>query len=477
MCIQYGRDDEEFMVSNAEESSEIEEATSRSALKYVFVTIGNNISVLGSDITSFAFFIWFVSAASGTSFENTEGLIYGLAIALYLTPQILTSFFGGPFIDKGNRKNIIMFVDTIAALSSLAVGLVFQFNLFNSYFFLLLVIYSNITIVSAMNGIQRTADSTLVQIMVPEKQRSLFNSMSGILINISLLAGPIFGALAVGLLGLENIQYIIYIDVFTFFVSVTLTSILLSIPKKQEIREMTEEEEEEEESYFQSLSTGIKFLRRNRAFLIFQMNLVAVNVIFIALFTLPLIILQHPQLFNIRNTSDIANALAAFQLVYQVGAIAGIGVFVLAGLLAKRRGEKPIFDEITGAKVGIASMYATAFVLTLGSTLVSPLLFMSGALLFGFANNVMITRAVNMWQASVPNHMFGRIYSVRFLLASSLNPLIALTVGYLSDMVRPDYILYFLIAMTSILFVVTWLIPGEKIDQGFKKENIQVHLH
>lgn len=80
-------------------------ATEHTFRNYVYFWIGQLFSILGSSIVQFSL-IWWITE------ESQSATVLSLVMVLYLLPQIFVTFFFGVYIDRWNRKKIILIADS-----------------------------------------------------------------------------------------------------------------------------------------------------------------------------------------------------------------------------------------------------------------------------------------------------------------------------------------------------------------------------
>src|SRR5215212_6146575 len=86
---------------------------------FIFIWIGQTISMLGSGMTQFALTIW--------AYETT-GSATALALVGFFSyaPTVLISPLAGALVDRWNRKLVMMLSDLAAGLSTIAVLILYS---------------------------------------------------------------------------------------------------------------------------------------------------------------------------------------------------------------------------------------------------------------------------------------------------------------------------------------------------------------
>lgn len=89
--------------------------------EFLLLWSSQSISALGSSMTSYALVIWvYQQKASVMS-------VALLAVCSYL-PSIIFSFFAGVFVDRWDKKKIMLICDTIAAIGTLILFILMIFG-------------------------------------------------------------------------------------------------------------------------------------------------------------------------------------------------------------------------------------------------------------------------------------------------------------------------------------------------------------
>ena len=143
--------------------------------QFLIFWISQSVSQLGSAMTSFAMTIWIYKET------NSAFAVSMITFCTYL-PMVIASFFSGAYIDKHDKKRIMLWSDTIAAVCTCVLwGLVFSDALQVWHVYV-------INIVSGfMNAFQMPTTTVVVGLIVPEDQydkASGMNSFSNSLIAI-----------------------------------------------------------------------------------------------------------------------------------------------------------------------------------------------------------------------------------------------------------------------------------------------------
>ncbi len=163
---------------------------------YLFIWFGQFISLLSSSAVNFAIIIWL-------SLEYKSAEILGYSAIAALLPQALIGPFAGVYIDRWDRKKIMIFADAFIAICTIMMTLVIkdghvQLNLL----YLLMVCRS---IGSAFHS---PAMQAIAPLIVPENQLLRVSGINQMLQSVSSIAGPALGTLAIANFPINRVLYL-----------------------------------------------------------------------------------------------------------------------------------------------------------------------------------------------------------------------------------------------------------------------------
>ncbi|KAA6342410.1 MFS transporter DHA3 family macrolide efflux protein [termite gut metagenome] len=168
--------------------------------KKVFAIIwaGQLFSILSSSIVDFALVLWL-------SIETKSAEVLAMGLLAVLLPHSLLGLVSGVFVDRWSRKLTMIVSDSFIALCTLVIaGMFWGGRVEIRYIYLLLILRS---IGSAFHA---PAMQASVPLLAPAEQLTRIAGVNQMIYSICNIAGPLLGAL---LIGLFNISYILMIDV------------------------------------------------------------------------------------------------------------------------------------------------------------------------------------------------------------------------------------------------------------------------
>ena len=174
---------------------------------FLIIAIGQFISLLGSGLTNFAIALWvLLHTGSVTQF--------GLLLLIVTLPGFFVTPLAGASADRWNRRWIMILSDTGAAISTLAIAVMFLIGSPSIW-----LIAGALGISSICGAFRFPAYLASVPLLVPKAQLGRANGV----IQLGQGLGKILAPMLAGVLLLSiGIQGIIFIDFATFVISVVM---------------------------------------------------------------------------------------------------------------------------------------------------------------------------------------------------------------------------------------------------------------
>lgn len=176
--------------------------------------IGQAFSLLSSSAEQFSI-IWWITVQSGSNMDLTVASVVGLM------PQAIIGPFAGVWIDRYNRKNIMILADSAVALSSLVLGLSLFFTTPS-----LIFIYFILFIRGLGEAFHKPAMQAAIPQLVAENQLTKAAGLGQMVESACSMIGPMLGAF---LMSITTLQYAMVVDVLVTVLSVlTLSSVKIA---------------------------------------------------------------------------------------------------------------------------------------------------------------------------------------------------------------------------------------------------------
>jgi DHA3 family macrolide efflux protein-like MFS transporter len=362
---------------------------------FVIIWLGQVISIVGSSLTHFGLGVW-IFQQTGDAMPFTLTVLFGSLPRVFLLPV------AGSLADRWNRRWLMILADTGSALATLAVVLLLTTGRLEVWH-----IYLLSAVGAALGTFQQPAYQASITMLVPKKQLTRAN---GMLQTADALGGILAPALAGFLFVAIGLRGIVLIDFVTYFFAVSAL-LLVRIPQP----EVEPAADGQKGTVLRDVRFAWGYLVQRPGLLGLQLYYAAVNFFLSMVFVLsgPLVLSQHD-----------ARAFGVVEMALGIGGLAG-------GLVASTWGgpKKHLIRAITG---GIALYMVGILVAGLRIHPAFPAL--------GLAFNVFIVSIVQslsnaVWQMKVAPDVQGRVFSLRYMVATIITPLAYLAAGPLTDQV------------------------------------------
>lgn len=389
------------------------------------------LSLFGSMLVQYAI-MWYVTLTTESGVMMTISIVCGFLPAFFLSP------FAGVWADRYNRKMLIIMADSMIAISTLILAILFFLG-YDSL--VLLFVMSAIRAIGA--GIQTPAVGAILPQIVPKEQLTKVNGTNGSIQAFVMLLSPM---LAGALLSVASIEVIFLIDVVTAAIAVFTLLIFLKIPLHAKAAQA------QTTSYLSDLKLGYtyiknhEFLKKFFVFFAFFFVLVAP-----AAFLTPLQVA--------RTFGNAVWRLTAIEMAFALGMIAG-GI-----IIASWGGFKNKMHTMT-----LATLMMAVCTVAFGVVPVfwAYLIFMG---IVGISMPIFNTPSMVLLQEKVEEDYLGRVFGVLGMISSSMMPLGMLIFGPLSDVVKIEWLL---IGTGILLFIQGFFLMGSKVLMEAGKPTIKL---
>lgn len=241
--------------------------------KKVFAIIftGQLFSTLSSYIVGYAVIFW-LSIETGSA----EVLAYATIAALF--PQLVLGMFTGVFVDRWNRKRIMILSDLFIALCTLLIAILFYTSDVKISY-----IYALLALRSAGMAFHVPAMQASVPLLAPADKLMRISGINNMIQSVSTIAGPALAALLISLL---DMTWVLMIDVAGALIAV-VSLLLVQIPDP-------ERKSQEEPHVLRELKEGLREIYTRPALLwMFILSVFLHTFIMPISAMFPLMTLQH----------------------------------------------------------------------------------------------------------------------------------------------------------------------------------------
>jgi DHA3 family macrolide efflux protein-like MFS transporter len=377
------------------------------ATRFIPLWIGQALSLLGSQLVQFAI-IWYLTQ------KTNSATTLAIASMMGLLPQVLLSPFIGTWVDRGNRRLILIAADSTVAAATLVLAFLFSTGLVQVWH-----IYVALFVRAVAGGFHQSAFGASVVLLVPKEQLARVQGFNQALHGgINILSAPL-GAF---LLSILPMQGILGIDIGTALLAVGIL-LFIRIPQP-------ERGSETPATFWQDFKAGFRYIIAWRGLVILLGLVMVINFFYSATEPLtPLLVTNH---FN-GGAQQLGWWLSSFAVGTVLG---GLVLGVWGGF------KRKIITALLGlVLMGIST--AVVGVVPTGSFL-TGLIANSAA---GFLLPVINGSFGATLQASIAPDMQGRVFAFIFSAAMLVSPLALIVAGPFADTFGIQ--LWFLIAGTS----------------------------
>lgn len=394
------------------------------AFPFFALWTGQALSLLGSRVAQFAL-IWWITQSTGSAVVLTT-------LALVATvPQVVLGPIGGALVDRWNRRLIMLVADSVIALSTALLILLFW-----SGYLQLWHIYVTTFVGATMGIVHYTAMMTTTSLMVPESHLAQVQGANQMLQGVMSIAAPPLGAFLVAILPLHQI---LSIDLITAaFAIIPLFLLTIPQPKHSEQRE-----QEPNSSVWAEVRFGLQYIWQWPGLLIVVVGGMVLNMLVNPTFTLlPLLVTDYYQ--------GGAVQLGWLEASWGVGIIVGGLLLSLWGGWQRRIVLIPLGLLVAGCGIATVGLLPAA--------LFSGAVISMGLIGLGLAQTNGVLLAIV--QAKVEPTLQGRVFTVLASGTAATSPLGFLLAGPIAEVTGVP--LWFVVSgvVTILLGVILFFTPA-----------------
>lgn len=360
------------------------------------------ISLFGSSLVQYTI-IWYITLTTSSGVMMTLSTICGYV------PQIVISIFAGVWLDRYDRKKMMMIADGVIALATLSIAILFLSGHQNIWLLLAVLI-----IRSAGTGIQTPAVNSFIPEIIPPEHLMKINGINSTLSSLMVFLSPAIGGM---ILSLTSIEATFFIDVVTAVIGI---SIMFTVKSTKNYNR----KEVGDHSSIEDIKAGFLYLKKH--------NYIKQQIIYltiVAILISPSAFLT-PLLVNRAFGVEIWK-LTVSQMVFSLGAVLG-GILIASwGGLKNRRHMIILATAFYGAMMigmGAAPIYIVYLLFNCLIGISMPC--------YSAPLNVLL-------QENVEPAMHGRVFSMVQIANACALPLGTCIFGPLGDIISVQTILFF----------------------------------
>lgn len=356
------------------------------------IYIGQAFSLLSSSAVQFAI-IWWITVETGSAIALTIALLVGLL------PQAVIGLFACVWIDRYNRKYIMIIADLCVAVSSMILFLSFTLG-YQS----LIVVYVVLFLRALGETFHKPALQASIPMLVPKSELTKAGGFGQMINSSTTIIGPMLGAL---MMSITTLPFAMLIDLVGAFMAI-LTLLTVSFPKQIKVHT--------KKSILSDLQEGFSAVKSNKVLLRLSIPMLIATIIFVPIGTLlPLMV------------KAFFNGTAWHNGIVQT--IFSLGMLLSAGIIGVTGGMKRQFLMIalSTSLLGLSAL--------LGGFLPSNLFWLFCILVMimggcGMGFNIPFTAYL---QRSIPSENLGKVLSLVTSVMSFAAPVGMFVAGPISQ--------------------------------------------
>ncbi len=357
---------------------------------------GQTLSNLGSSFTNFALpLIVFKLTGSALNLAITSAAVF--------LPYLLFGLIIGAWVDRVNRKRLMIVVDSLNALFVASIPALSLLGMLHVWY-----IYAMAFVASTLGIFFQSAEFAAIPSLVGKDQLVTANGRIQASFSLMGFIGPLLAALFVFFVPVETL---LFIDAGSYLVSVfTLALVRVGF-------NTASQQPAEKKSIGHDIAEGLRYVLRHPVLRMISLMMAMVN-FFSSTVGFEIVYFAKKQLF-------LANW--QYGILVAAGPIGVVMLSLLAGTLHKRFK----FSRVALTALALEGFFTILLGLTTFFWLAVPLLALTNGLGILFDINTGSLR-----QAIVPNELLGRVMSIAGVLAWSAIPIGTILGGYVIDRTR-----------------------------------------
>lgn len=360
---------------------------------------GQFVSQIGDKLHMIALSFW-VLKTTGSSAKM------GAVLAASLIPSLVIGFFSGAFIDRYNRKKIIIGTDLLRGLILALFAVLFYFELIN--FYMILAMQMLLSINAAFFD---PAIPSVIPQIVDEKDLAAANSKHQFVNGFSTIAGAFIGGIFISMFGY---LWVFVVNAISFLLS-AFFECFIKIPPLQ--KDTTEKRGET--GILSDLKQGYKYILSDKALWILLIMVMVIH------FFVGSIEIFMPVIAN-AISDDGARSLGFFQTAF------GVGTIIMAVILSIKNISGKEKFTLFGSVLLIGVLYIAASFFA-GNEAVITGLYLIMIFLFGCCIICAAISFKTLLQKKVDNSFAGRVFAVVGSVGNASIPGAMIVYGFLLE--------------------------------------------
>ncbi len=368
------------------------------APRFFTIWSGQAVSLLGSQLVSFAV-IWWLTKTTGSATVLATASLVGLL------PQVILGPFTGTLVDRWSRRLTMIVADSLIAFATVILAILFALGHVQIW-----QVYGLLFVRSVCGGFHWPAMQASTSLMVPKEHFSRIQGLNQMLNGGMSIASAPLGALLLAWLPMEGI---LAIDVFTAMLAV-VPLFFFQVPQPE--RNDLLPEANGKSTFWQDFRAGLNYVWGWPGLMLIGIMATVINFLITPAFALlPILVTKH---FN-----GQAIQLATLE------SFSGAG-FIVGGLILSAWGgfKRRILTSLLGLEfMGLGC-------LAMGLLPSSAFPFAVATMLFlGIINPIVNGPLLAAVQAAVAPEMQGRVFTLIQTMAGAMSPIGLIIAGPIAD--------------------------------------------
>lgn len=369
-----------------------EGSVQKTSLRSFYLMIaGIGISTLGSATTGFSISLWVL--------DNTKSItLFALIAAVNTLPAVLLSPIAGVYVDRWNRRKLLIIAETGLGISALCLATIYWQGLFHIKY---IMIFGMIGSVCGSFILPALSASTVM--LVPADQLTRANSLRVISLGLAQLLAPAFAGFLLSSIGLN---WIFVLNLVGIAVATT-TIIVIKIP--QPLKTIIDKGKP---GILSEMNIARHYLLERRGLLYLLYFYVVVNFCVVSLNVVFMPLVKH---------------FATVKELGMVLSVGGTGILIggLATMLLGNIKHKILLSLVMTAIISFAILLST----------IKPSIYIVGAGIFVITAVFPLVMALSqtVWQLKIPAEMQGRVFGFRAAVLGATMPIAFILSGVLAD--------------------------------------------
>lgn len=367
---------------------------------FLLLYLGGLVSWLGNNVYYVAL-TWYLLD------KYKSGYYLGIIMMVGSLPSIICGPFSGVFVDRINRKRVLVVTDLIRGL----LVLITTYLLFMDKLSISILIAVTL-VMSICESFFDPAFSAIIPNIVSDKDLTKANSLIRLAGNFTGVLGMALGGILLGFCGVAGV---FFYNGVSFIIS-AISEMFIRVPLKKNPEPTLNAPEEANSTFFSELAAGLRFLLSNKLLLSLCVTVVLMNFFFIGSLgvALPYIV---KEVMHIKETG-----FGLMEGFFPAGAVIGAIAITLLPEMKKFYRVIVIGSGIHGILLIFIGVTVFPTLVKLASIPVVFFLVCGLILLMGIVNVLMNVPVSTLFQRIVPDEMRGRFYAIFTTLSQGLTP-------------------------------------------------------